>query len=77
MLLNIVTNFDGKTWAGIILGAFLLIVFFKGLGTKEGGCGDGNGNGNSNNRNNRNNGMNNTSTMNNTSNMNNNNNGLN
>lgn len=47
--MHIVTNFDAKTWIGIIGIGLLLIIFLKGMGTKEGGAGDsGNGNGKSN-----------------------------
>lgn len=36
---HIVTNFDAKTWAGIAGIVLMIIIFFKGMGTKEGGTG--------------------------------------
>lgn len=46
---NITNNFDTKTWLGIGGIILMCIIFFKGMGTKEGGAGgSGNGNGNNN-----------------------------
>lgn len=63
--MHFVTNFDGKTWLGIAGIVFMLVVFFKGMGTKEGGSGGSNNGG-------KNNSSNNTNNTNNTSNNNNN-----
>lgn len=43
---HIVTNFGAKEWLGIIALVCGVIIFFKGMGTKEGGAG-GSGNGSS------------------------------
>ena len=45
---HIVTNFTAKEWMGIAGLIFMVIIFFKGMGTKEGGAG-GSGNGGSSN----------------------------